>query len=83
MIQEEGLKLMMLDEGSEKNIRYRFISNWFKIISNISSKEMILSEIEKINPDVVVIDLDFYAKIDGIKTTEMTRDQFDIPVWYG
>jgi hypothetical protein len=54
MIQEEGLKLMMIYEGSEQRIRSRFISNWFKIDSYVQNKEMLISEIEKIDPDVVL-----------------------------
>jgi DNA-binding NarL/FixJ family response regulator len=76
-----GLKLMTLDEGNNQNIRCRFISDWFKIDSCVP-KEGLLSEIEKINPDVVVINLDLYSRIDGIETTEKIRGQFDIPVWY-
>lgn len=82
MIQKEGLKLMMVDEGSDHNIRSRFISNWFKIDSYVPNKEMLISEIEKIDPDVVVIDLDLYDRIDGIEMIEMIRDQFDVNVWY-
>ncbi len=82
MIQEEGLKLMMIDEGSGQKIRSRFISNQFKIDTYVPNKEMLLSEIEKINPNVVVIDLDLYAKIDGIETSLIIRTRFDIPVWY-
>ncbi len=29
----EGLKMMMFDEGADHKIRYRFISDWFKIDS--------------------------------------------------
>jgi DNA-binding NarL/FixJ family response regulator len=77
-----GLKLMMLNEGIGQEIRCRFISEWFKIDSYVP-QEGLLSQIEKINPDVVVIDLDLYARIDGINTTEKIRDRFDIPVWFG
>ncbi len=41
-----------------------------------------LSEIEKNNPDVVVLDLDLYAKMDGIETSRKIRSQFDVPVMY-
>jgi chemotaxis response regulator CheB len=50
--------------------------------SYVSSKENLLLEIEKIKPDVVVIDLDLYAKIDGIETSLMIRSRFDVPVMY-
>jgi chemotaxis response regulator CheB len=42
----------------------------------------LILEIEKTHPDVVVMDLDLYAKIDGIETSKRIRCQFDIPVMY-
>ena len=50
--------------------------------SYIQTTEKLLSKIEKTNPDVVVMDLDLYAKIDGIETSIKTRSQFDVPVIY-
>ncbi len=77
-----GLKLMMFDEETGQKIRCRFISEWFKIDSYVSGKEGLLSEIKKNNPDVVVLNLDLYAKIDGIETSQIIRTRFDVPVWY-
>ncbi len=77
-----GLKLMVLDKGADQKIRCRFISECFKIVSYVSGKEGLLSEIEKNNPDVVIMDLDLYAKIDGIETSQIIRTRFDVPVWY-
>ena len=77
----QGLKLMMLDEGAGQEIRCRFISNWFKIDSYVP-KEGLLSEIEKINPDVVVIDMNLFERIGGIEAKQKIEGQFDIPVWY-
>jgi hypothetical protein len=78
----EGLKIMMFDEGADHRIRYRFISEWFKIDSSISAKEQIFSEIERNCPDVVLLDPDLYTKIDVIETAKKIRTKFDIPVTY-
>jgi DNA-binding response OmpR family regulator len=43
---------------------------------------LIPSEIEKTHPDIVIMDLDLYAKIDGIETSRKIRSKFDVPVWY-
>jgi DNA-binding response OmpR family regulator len=48
----------------------------------LTSKESLLVEIERNKPDVVVMDLDLYAKIDGIETSRKIRSQFDVPVMY-
>jgi CheY-like chemotaxis protein len=74
--------LMMLEMGSDKGIKCRHISKYFKMDSYVYSKEKLLLEIGKIKPDVVVMDLDLYAKIDGIETSRKIRSQFDIPVMY-
>ncbi len=77
-----GLKMMMIDNGTDQGIRCRFISEWYKVDTFVSGKEGLLSEIKKNKPDVVLIDMDLYAKIDGIETTQKIRLRFDIPVLY-
>ena len=77
-----GLRAMLLSQGSDENIRYKFISYCCKIESYVHSNARLFSEIEKTHPDVIVIDLDLYAKINGIETSRMIRCQFDIPVMY-
>lgn len=74
--------VMMFDEGTEHSMRCRFISNWCKMDSYIYTKEKLLSEIERNRPDVVMLDLDLYEKIDGIETSRMIRNRFDVPVMY-
>ena len=48
----------------------------------MQSNATLFLEIEKTNPDVVVMDLKLYAKIDGIETSRKIRSQFDVPVMY-
>ena len=76
------LTIMVCEKGSENNIWCRAINGWFRRDSCVSSKENLLAEIEKVKPDVVMIDLDLYAKIDGIKTSQIIRLRFDVPVMY-
>jgi DNA-binding response OmpR family regulator len=77
-----GLRAMFLDQGTNGNIRCRFICECCKIECNVYTNARLFSEIEKIHPDVVVMDLDLYAKIDGIETSRKIRYQFDILVMY-
>ena len=76
------LTMMLFEKGPGKNIRCRAINGWFKRDSYVSSKEKLLLEIEKVKPDVVVMDLDLYARIDGIETSGKIRLQFGVPVMY-
>jgi CheY-like chemotaxis protein len=77
-----GLRAMFLDEGPNKIIRCRFICDCCRIESYVSSNARLFSEIERTHPDVVVMDLDLYAKIDGIETSRRIRSQFGVPVMY-
>ncbi len=77
-----GLKAMFIDEGPDENIRCRFICDYCRIESYVYSSARLFSDIEKTHPDVVVMDLGLYAKIDGIETSRKIRAQFDVPVIY-
>ena len=74
--------VMKLEMGTDQTIRCRFVSKWFKIDSYVYTKEGMLSEIEKNKPDVVLMDLDLYEKMDGIETSRRIRNRFDVPVVY-
>ena len=50
--------------------------------SYVYTKEKLFSEIEKNKPDVVLIDLDLYATMDGIETSRKIRTRFEVPVVY-
>ena len=50
--------------------------------SCISTKEKLFVEIGKIKPDVIVMDLGLYEKIDGIEISREVRSRFDVPVMY-
>ena len=78
----EGLKSMLFEAGHKLGIKCRFVSQWFKIDTYVSCKKMLLYEIIRNKPDVVLIDPDLYAEIDGINTTRTIRYRFNIPVMY-
>ena len=77
-----GLKAMFLDEGNDENIRCRYICDCCKVESYVHSNARLFSEIEKTHPDVVIMDLDLYARIDGIETSSKIRSQFGVSVVY-
>jgi len=74
--------LMMLEMANDQGIRCRVISEWFKVDSYVPSIEKLLTEIERNMPDVVVMDLDLYERMDGIEISRKIRSQFDVPVMY-
>ena len=78
----EGLKVMSLEVGYNQGIKCRFISQWFKVDTYVPDKKCLLHEIKRNQPDVVLIDSNLYAQIDGIKTTRTIRHQLNIPVIY-
>jgi len=78
----DAQSIMMFDEGFDLGIRCRFISQWFKVDSYVPIKEGLLAEIERNMPDIVVMDLYLYEKMDGIEISRKIRSQFDVPVMY-
>lgn len=77
-----NLTMMLFEKGPENNILCRAINGWFKMDSYVSTREKLLSEIGKVKPDVVLMDLDLYARIDGIEISRVIRLRFDVPVMY-
>ena len=78
----EGLKVMSFENSHEMGIKCGFISEYFKIESYVSNKKWLLYEVLRNRPDVVLIDPDLYARIDGIKTARTIRHRLKIPVMY-
>jgi CheY-like chemotaxis protein len=75
--------VMMVDEGLNRSIRCRiYLRLVVRVESYVYSNARLFAEIEKTHPDVVVMDLDSYAKIDGIETSRMIRSQLYVPVMY-
>ena len=81
-MRNEKLTLMTLSEGADNEIKCGLANRYFKRISRIPFKEDILSEIEKLKPDVIVIALDLYDHIGGIDTLNLIRDQLDVNAWF-
>jgi CheY-like chemotaxis protein len=78
----DAQSVMWLELVSDLGIRCRFINEWFKVDSYVPSKEGLLAEIERNMPDIVVMDLYLYEKMDGIEISRKIRSQFDVPVMY-
>ncbi len=74
--------VMLLEMGFDRGIRCRFVSEWFKMDSYVPGIDGLLAEIERNKPDVVMMDLDLYEKMDGIETSRRIRNRFDVPVMY-
>ena len=68
--------------GRAMGIRCRFINGWCRVDSHVAGKEGLLCEIGRNRPDIILLDMNLYAEIDGIETTEKIRTQFGVPVYY-
>ncbi len=76
-------KIMLFEADEKIDMRCRFISELCKIDSyTYATGNRLLLEIKKHNPDVVFLDLNLYARIDGIKTSQIIQCQYNIPVLY-
>ncbi len=76
-------KVILFEADEKMGMKCRFISEWCKIDSyTYAARDGLLLEIKKHNPGVVFLDLNLYARIDGIKTSQIIRCQYSIPVMY-
>ena len=76
-------KVMMFEADEKIGMRCTFIGEWYKTVSHTyATGNGLLLEIKKYNPDVVFLDLNLYAKVDGIKTSKTIQCQYNIPVLY-
>ena len=81
-MENEGLKFMMINSGSDNEMICRFISKWGKVDSQVSSIEDLILRIEVLNPDAVEVDMGLYDRIGGIDTIQMIKDRLDINAWF-
>ncbi len=73
----------MFEADEKMGMRCTFIGERCKIDSyTYATGEELLLEIKKHNPDVVFLDLNLYASIDGTKTSQIIQCQYNIPVLY-
>ena len=76
-------KVMMFEADEKIGMRCTFIGEWCKIVSHTyATGNRLLLEIKKHNPDFVFLDLNLYARVDGIKTSQIIQCQYNIPVLY-
>ncbi len=76
-------KVMLFEADEKMGLRCRFISERCKIVSYMyATGDGLLLEIKKHNPDVVFINRNLYARVDGIKTSKIIQCQYNIPVMY-
>ena len=54
----------------------------YGVLAIVSSGEKAIEEVEKSQPDLVLIDIVLKGEIDGIETAERIRENFDIPIIY-
>jgi len=79
---QEGLKLVRVEYGNDGDILIRFISKRSKVDTHVSNIENLILEIEKLDPDAVVVDMGMYDRIGGIDILNMIRDRFDVNAWF-
>jgi DNA-binding response OmpR family regulator len=74
IVEDEGVVALQLKVNLEK---------WNYVVSGIvASGEEALKRMEALTPDLVMMDMTLQGKLDGIKTADMIRKQYNIPVIY-
>ncbi len=65
-----------------EDIRRTLQNLGYSVPSIVASGEKAIKEVEKNNPDLVLMDIVLQGEMDGIEATEQIRSRFDIPVVY-
>lgn len=52
----------------------------YKILASVSTGELAIEELNKISPDIVLMDIKLVGSMDGIETADQIRKTFQIPV---
>ena len=65
-----------------KDIETTLVKDGFTVVGLVSSGEKTIQEIEKVAPDLILIDIKLRGKMDGIETAEIIKNRFDLPVIY-
>src|SRR5690554_4719966 len=72
--EDDNVSALLLKKALEKNGHH--------IIGMADSGEEALEILEHTKADIVMMDINLAGKLDGIKTTEIINEKFDIPVVY-
>jgi PAS domain S-box-containing protein len=65
-----------------KSIQERLSKLGYAVPAVVPSGSEALKEVEKIHPDLVLMDIKLEGDMDGIETAEQIRSRFDIPIVY-
>lgn len=65
-----------------KDIENTLIKDGFTVVGLVSSGEKTIQEIERANPDLILMDIKLKGKMDGIETAEIIKNRFNLPVIY-
>lgn len=76
------LKLVRVGFGTEGDMSIRFISAWGKVVIHASDIPGLVRQIERLNPDAVVVDIGLYDRIGGIDSLNLLRDILDVNIWF-
>ncbi len=68
------------DEIVLEDIKEMLTGLGYNIVATFSSGEQVLKEIQKINPDIILMDITLLGEMDGIETAEKINEIKDIPI---
>lgn len=74
IVEDDSVSALLLKRALEKNNH--------EIIGIADSGEMALQILEEESAEIVMMDINLSGELDGIKTTEIINEKFDIPVVY-
>lgn len=75
-------KIMVVEDENivALDLRYQLEKNGYIVSAIFSSGEEALQNIDKLKPNLVLMDIQLQGNMDGVETAKMIRDEYKIPV---
>lgn len=67
---------------SAKTLERKLIKSGYEVVAIITTGEDVVKNAEKLNPDLILMDINLAGKMDGIEATAKIQAKSDIPVIY-
>ena len=75
--------LIVEDEGIiAENLRELLVSLGYNVLAIAATSEQAMSRVAEKCPDVILMDIRIKGKLDGIATTALLNERFDVPIIY-
>jgi PAS domain S-box-containing protein len=78
----DKILICLNDDSTVKNLEAKLVDSGFSVIVSKADFNSLVSTASKVNPDLIVINVNLDSKYSGIEAISTIKQKFDIPVVY-